>query len=118
VPLQTQSDLSAQLFEAARARVKQHGLKFRPRGTRDLRRLTTTGAANILAAAKSKPADAQEVYVRGAARVATEAISTLVDEMTSARFRIPNYLKTHPDTIGEQTMDEALKLLCPLWPFC
>jgi hypothetical protein len=51
-------------------------------------------------------------------RVATEAMSALIDEMTSARFRIPNYLGSHPDSIGEQTLTEALSVLCPLWPIC
>jgi hypothetical protein len=118
MPLPTESELATQLFEAARARAKQHGLEIRPDATSQLRTLTKSGAQKILAAANAKPAEAQEAYIRGAVRVATEAVSALVDEMTSARFRIPDYINSHPDSIGEDTLKEALNLLCPLWPFC
>ena len=112
------SELADQLFEAGRARARQHRLKFRPGATSQLRALSNSGAQKLLVAAKAKPADARDAFVRGAARVATEAMVTLIDEMTSARFRLPNYLDSHPDSIGEQTLSEALNLLCPLWPFC
>ena len=118
VALPKESDLAEQLFEVARARAKQHGLKLRAGATSRLRALAKTGAEKILAAANAKPPEAQEAYVRGAVRVASEAMATLIDEMTSARFRIPKYLDTHPDSIGEQTLRPALDLLCPLWPFC
>jgi hypothetical protein len=118
VALPKESDLADQLFEAGVARAKQHGLKVRPGLRNDLRRLATTGAQKILAAAKAKPAEAQDAFLRGAMRVAIEAMAALFDEMTSARFRIPKYLESHPDSIGEQTLNSALGLLCPLWPFC
>jgi hypothetical protein len=46
----------------------------------------------------------------------------LIDEMTSVRFRLPGYRisddVSHPDAMGELTLNAALKLLCPLWPIC
>ena len=118
MPLPAESDLASQLFEAAAARSRQHGLKLQPVVTGQLRELATTGAKNILVAANTKPTDAQEAYARAAVRVATESMTALIDEMTSARFRLPNYLDSHSDSMGEQTLTAALSVLCPLWPFC
>ena len=117
MPLPQVSELTDQLFEAARARASQHGMKLRPVVTGQLKALAGTGAQKILTAATTKPPDAQEAYVRGAVRVATEAMATVVDEMIVARLWITNYAASHPDSVGEQTLTRALALLCPLWPF-
>src|SRR5258706_12479919 len=103
MPLPQESILADQLFEAARVRAKQHRLNLRPSAASQIEQMTKSGVQKILAEAKKKPVQDQDAYIRGAMRVATEAISTLVDDMTSARFRIPGYLATHPDSIGEQT---------------
>jgi len=118
MPLPDASSLASQLFEVARTRANQHGLQLRPDVTGELQQLAEKGAREILNAAGKKPLEAQDAYIRGAMRVASESIATLIDEMTSARFRIDGYLESHPTSLGERTLGEALTLLCPLWPFC
>jgi hypothetical protein len=116
--LPTKVELAEQLFQAAEVRAKQHGLNFGEGADHDLRVMAERAADTIFNAAAKKPSDRREQYVRGAARVATEALLTFVDEMTSARFRIPGYADTHKDQIGEETFASARDLLCPLWPIC
>ncbi len=112
------SDLADKLFAAADSRARQHGLQFGAGADVDLRGLARVGAETILKVAQSKPSDEGEQYVRGAARVAAEAMSTFVDEMTSARLRIAGYAAKNPNTIGEETFKQARKILCPIWPIC
>ena len=118
MPLPTSTELSDQLFRAAEARASQHGLRFGIGADNDLHSLAQIAADKILATAQSKPVNEAGPYVRGATRVASEAMATVVDEMTSARFKISGYAVSNPDTIGEDTLREALKILCPLWPIC
>lgn len=110
--------LASKLFEAGRSRAAQHGLTLQPTVTNQLRSLAQKGANKILAVAKTKEPTAQDAYMRAAVRVASEAMAALIDEMTSARYRIPNYPVAHPNSLGEETLVAAKKLLCPLWPFC
>jgi len=46
---------------------------------------------------------------------ATRNFQTLIDMMIIRSRSIPGY---PPGKIGEQTLFEAMKMLCPLWPFC
>lgn len=46
---------------------------------------------------------------------ATENYRLLVDVMILAAERKPQY---YGKRLGENTLSEALKALCPLWPFC
>ena len=112
------SHLANQLFAAAKARAAQHGIRFRPGASSNLRSMAETGAENILSALKKKPAEDQDAYLRAALRVGSESMVAFVDEMTSARFRIPGYLQSRPDSMGEQTWQAAKDRLCPLWPIC
>ena len=112
------SEIADQLFEAATARAKQHGLGFGSGADSDLRAMAARAADTILTAAKNKPSDLRERYVKGVARVATEAMVTFVDEMTSARFRIAGYAQANQNVIGEETLLAARSVLCPIWPIC
>jgi F0F1-type ATP synthase membrane subunit b/b' len=112
------SELADQLFNAAAARAKQHGLRIGSGAESDLRAMAANAADTILTAAKNKPSDLREQYVKGAARVATEAMVTFVDEMTSARFRIAGYAEANQNVIGEETFRAARNVLCPIWPIC
>jgi hypothetical protein len=118
MPIPTPSELADQLFRAAETRAMQHGLRLGPGADSDLRAMADRAADTILTAAVTKPSDLREHYVRGAARVATEAMMTFVDEMTSARFRITGYAEANPNVIGEETFQSARNVLCPLWPIC
>ena len=115
--LPSESDLANQLFQAAQAQAGQHGLQLGAGATNRLRELAKTGATKILSEAKAK-SDAQDAYVKGATRVAVESMNTLVDEMTSIRSRVPRDLPLRSESIGDQNLTEALRVLCPLWPFC
>ncbi len=42
----------------------------------------------------------------------------LIDGMIDAAGRIPGYQQSHPGTIGEDTLADAMSWICPLWPFC
>jgi hypothetical protein len=112
------SELVDQFFNAAETRARQHGLRFGTGADSDLRAMAAKAANTILTAARTKPSDLAYQYVKGAARVATEAMVTFVDEMTSARFRIAGYAEANQNVIGEQTFHAAKNVLCPIWPIC
>lgn len=118
MPLPAQHELADQLFRAAETRAMQHGLNFGPGADSQLRAVASTAAQNILGSAQAKPVNGREQYVRGAMRVAGEAMATIVDEMTSARLSIVGYAAANPNTIGEETLQQALRILCPIWPIC
>lgn len=42
----------------------------------------------------------------------------MIEEMIKASKSIPGYSASHPGVIGEATLGEAFRKLCPLWPFC
>ncbi|MHC2466972.1 hypothetical protein [Bradyrhizobium embrapense] len=111
------SQLSDQLFGAAQARAQQHGLVFDGATAAELKKMTDDAAKIILTAAQAKTSSLQDQYARGAARVASEAMMTLVDEMTSARFRLPGYPVQQND-LDLQTLKSARDVFCPIWPIC
>lgn len=114
--LPTNSQLADQLFKAAQARALQHGLAFDGTTAAELKQMTDDAAKKILAAAQAKKSF-QDQYARGATRVASEAMMTLVDEMTSARYRLPGYPVQQND-LDLQTLKSARDVFCPIWPIC
>lgn len=114
--LPTSSQLADQLFQAAQTRAQQHGLVFDGATETELKQMTDDAAKKILAAAQAKTSF-QDQYVRGAVRVASEAMMTLVDEMTSARYRLPGYPVQQND-LDLQTLKSARDVFCPIWPIC
>lgn len=42
----------------------------------------------------------------------------LIDRMVFVSKAIPDYEERSPGVIGEQTLEEALRDLCPIWPLC
>jgi hypothetical protein len=116
--LPTKDEISSQLYAVAAARSKHHGLGFGEGADQDLKSMALEAAERILEAAKNKPKENAEDYVRGAVRVGSEAMSTFVDEMVVSRLKIPNYMDSHPETIGEDTFRRAKSVLCPIWPIC
>jgi hypothetical protein len=116
--LPTVDNLADRLFETALGRADQHAVKLRPGARHELKKLARTAAQNVRSEAKKKPPDAQEAYIRAAMRIASEGMKAIIDEMNIARIKIPDYLTARPDSIGETTLAVAMKILCPLWPFC
>jgi hypothetical protein len=116
--LPTADEISARLYAVAEARAKQIGVDFGEGAGSELKTLARKGAERILAEAKNKPSEHAEDYVRGAARVGSEAMATFVDEMAIGRLKIQGYIDTHPDSIGDETFRWAKSILCPLWPIC
>ena len=53
-----------------------------------------------------------------AIKEAERAFARLIDEMIAAANRIPGYNLRRPNTIGEETRDQAMLVLCPIWPIC
>lgn len=49
---------------------------------------------------------------------ANRAFKTLIDAMIIESREIAGYQDRNFRVIGEQTLMEALRKLCPLWPFC
>lgn len=45
-------------------------------------------------------------------------ISLVIDTMIGVSKTIPGYNEKHYRVIGEQALLEALRKLCPVWPFC
>jgi hypothetical protein len=113
----THAELADQLFRAAETRAQQHGLAFDSAAEAELRAMADAAAGKILSAAQAKPATFQEQYVRGAARVASEAMMTIVDEMTSARYRLPGY-PISQNLLDATTLKSARDIFCPIWPIC
>ena len=71
-------------------------------------------ASNAGAEIDRLPTDAQGAKLNEA----KDNFAKLIDEMIKAAQTIPGYQDKHPDTIGEDTLLEALGKLCPIWPFC
>jgi hypothetical protein len=117
MPLPTSVELANQLLRAAQARAQQHGLVFDSLAEDELRNMADYGARNILGAAQTKSAVIQDQYVRGTVRVASEAMMTIVDEMTSARHRLPGYAIAQ-NILDAQTLKAARDIFCPIWPIC
>lgn len=118
MPVPTAAEISDQLFRAAEGRAAQHNLTFKSGAASQLRAMADKGASTILMAAQTKSPGVQEQYVRGVMRVAIEAMTTVVDEMTSARHRLPGYVVANQNLLGEQTLQSARDILCPIWPIC
>lgn len=47
-----------------------------------------------------------------------EATRKLIDRMIYEANTIPGYAEKSPGVIGEQTLANAQRFLCPLWPIC
>jgi hypothetical protein len=118
MPLPTRDEVAQQIFDAALSRARRHGLSFGEGADSDLRSMAQAAASTILTAAAAKSPDVAEAYVSGAVRVASEGMTAFVDEMVVGRMRIPGYLDTHRNVIGEETFRWARNVLCPLWPIC
>jgi hypothetical protein len=76
------------------------------------------GANTILTTAMTKPVGERDQYVKDARVLAIEAMTTIVDEMMKARQRLPGYAAANQNLLGEQTLEAARNVLCPIWPIC
>ena len=105
-----QQGLADVLFETAEERARQHGKTFGDGADMDIRRFCATGARKILEMRTSDRADV--------IREAKTAFTRLVDEMVDAAGQIEGYAERYPNKIGERTLSEALRHLCPIFPIC
>jgi hypothetical protein len=62
---------------------------------------------------KSPPRPAEEVI-----QEAELAFMRFVAEMINSSYDIDGYRQQHPHAIGELTLAQAQKRLCPIWPIC
>ena len=115
--LPTRAQLADQLFRAAENRTQQHGLALDGAAEAELKKMADGAAQTILTTAQTKPTSSQDQYARGAARVASEAMMTIVDEMASARHRLPGYA-IGQNKLDLQTLISARDVFCPIWPIC
>jgi hypothetical protein len=118
MPAQASPDLAEQLFRAAESEAAKHGFTFKPGAAGQLRAMADQGAQAILAVASTKPLVEQDQYLKDALGVAIKAMITMVDEMKKAHGRLPGYALANQNVLGEQTLESARSVLCPIWPIC
>jgi hypothetical protein len=102
-----QAAIAIALFEAAEKYAKGRGVRFGQGTDADFRRYADSAATEISAFATD-----QQTARINAAKLSFER---LIDEMIFQAKGIPGYPS---DVIGERTLEKALSVLCPLWPFC
>ena len=54
----------------------------------------------------------------GKVRAMVAVFERLIDEMIGSSQTIKGYAAGHPGVIGEDTLADALRKLCPIFPFC
>jgi|GEM_PF-2411831 len=121
-----QSDIAQHLMHSATGYAGERGYRLGD-GAESLMQATMAKAARRISYRAGRMVSAQPPVVGERSRAEVEAqllaqaerqTHTLIDAMIEASQVIPNYAAERPGIIGEQTYDGALRLICPLWPFC
>lgn len=93
----------------------KRGYRFGDGVEREIPRRTLDMAKRILERAAN---EGRSELVELDARTSEAQLDQLVDAMIEAGRSIPGYFQSRGAVIGEQTIDIALRRLCPLWPIC
>jgi hypothetical protein len=104
--------LAKMFVDAANRRAAERKVRFGAGADQEIRQLADAGARRVFA--ETDDDEARE----SATRRGLTSFASLVDEMVAASGRIEGYRGLHPGTVGEQTLQAALKSLCPLFPIC
>jgi hypothetical protein len=94
--------------------VAKNGYAFGPGAGQSIEMLLENGAKQIQKDSKGLSDTESEKLVLNA----EASIRRLVKRMIKERDILPGYAKRNLQVVGEQTLAEALKRLCPLWPIC
>jgi len=106
-------ELSQRLYKAATDEARRRKLRFGDGAESTILNMADSAAYKILNLASVSGLDEASLMRSGEI-----AFEILVDRMIEARKRIDGYTKAHPNTIGEATLEIALRKLCPMWPLC
>lgn len=106
----TREAIAGELFRAAERYARRRKVEFGPGAKQDIQRFSEKAAAEIERTSEKEQG--------GRIKAASLSFELLIDEMIRQSRKIPNYQAQNIGVIGEQTLGNALSVLCPLWPFC
>ncbi|MEM9973704.1 MAG: hypothetical protein AAF771_05945 [Pseudomonadota bacterium] len=108
---------ATRIFAHAERHAARLGYRFGDGSDQDVRQLADMAVAEVRIADRA----GLEFSPMGAEvrmRQAEAALEVLVEQMVIAANEIPGYADSHPGVIGEQSLREALRKICPIWPIC
>ena len=94
--------------------VSKQGYRFGVGAESAIEHILERAVRKIRSEIRGASEDQAEVVVRKA----EVAVRRLIRRMIVESKRIPQYASRHPGIVGEDTLKNALKKLCPLWPIC
>jgi hypothetical protein len=119
MPLPTTGELEQRFIDAAEAAASRHGFDIAQNAGSDLRAMAKLAAEQILMRARQFPTEKEQArYIAANEEVGRVGMATIVGQMIAARETLPNYGITHGGRLGEETLAEARRILCPFLFFC